>query len=112
MALVLLKFFLQHFRGRLSLIVEMRRRRTPRGLLNFDYSCLPSGVPPEGGGRGVYTEAGCILVGGTVVMPRVAVRIQLPLHLSCKQSLLYYRFFRGAGGGQPSGRGSPEMNPL
>lgn len=52
--------------------MEMRRRRTPRGLLNFDYSCLQTGVP-QGGmkreGRGVYTEAGCILVGGTVVMP-------------------------------------------
>lgn len=69
MALVLLKFFLQHFRGRLSLIVEMRRRRTPRGLLNFDYSCLPSGVPAKRGKREGRGEAGCILVGGTVVMP-------------------------------------------
>lgn len=49
----------------------MRRRRTSRGLLNFDYSCLQT-VVPQGGereGREVYTEAGCILVGGTVVMP-------------------------------------------
>lgn len=46
----------------------MRRRRTPRGLLNFDYSCLQTGVPQGGIGE-EGTEAGCILVGGTVVMP-------------------------------------------